>query len=344
MQLEFSIQFGYNDIECGVEREGPGVYNNEVVIQHHDRIVTSSDLGLSVTCQYDLANKTVANLVDLKLTGEITPSLYEESVVDSPNVIMRVADDQGQDTKTAVVGDPLSLIFEILDPDSPYEIFVRDLVALDGATEAELTLIDERGCPADPTIMSELKKSQASDKILVSRFDAFRFPSSDMVQFRAMVTPCMPTCPPVQCDVLDYTGQSRQVESYGRKKRASELAIPRNKRQAEDEEVLVVQTLRIVDKKKLAALPSTQTSNQTEVNFVKETSMLPTHPEKCVEENTLISGAVIFLVIQIIILTMFIFLWKKKRENHAKEVITPAESTTDSLSYMYESGFTRRLQ
>ena len=103
MQLEFSIEFGYNDLDCGVEREGPGVYSNEVVIQHHDRIVTSSDLGLSVTCQYDLANKTVANLVDLKLTGEITPSLYEESIVDSPNVIMRVADDQGQDTKTATV-------------------------------------------------------------------------------------------------------------------------------------------------------------------------------------------------------------------------------------------------
>ena len=98
-QLNFNITFGYNDIECGVEREGPGIYSNEVVIQHHDRIVTSSDLGLSVTCQYDLANKTVANLVDLKLTGEITPSLYEESVVDSPNVLMRVADDQGKNFK-----------------------------------------------------------------------------------------------------------------------------------------------------------------------------------------------------------------------------------------------------
>ena len=40
----------------------------------------------------------------------------------------------GVDTKTAVVGDPLSMIFEILDIESPYEIFVRDLVALDGAT------------------------------------------------------------------------------------------------------------------------------------------------------------------------------------------------------------------
>ena len=97
------------------------------------------------------------------------------------------------------------MIFEILDPDSPYEIFVRDLIAMDGATNTELTLIDDRGCPADPTIMSELRKSLSSDKILVSKFDAFRFPSSDMVQFRAMVTPCMPTCPPVTCDVLGKT-------------------------------------------------------------------------------------------------------------------------------------------
>jgi len=301
--------------------------------------------GLSVTCQYDLTNKTVANLVDLKLTGEITPSLYEEAIVDSPNVLMRVADEQGTDTKTATVGDPLSLIFEIIDPDSPYEIFVRDLVALDGATDVELTLIDSRGCPADPTIMSELKKSANSDKILVSKFDAFRFPSSDMVQFRAMVTPCMPTCPPVTCDVLDYTGQSRQVESYGRKKRWLE-PIDRVKRSSEPDEVLVVQTLRIVDKnqkKALPALPRTLEGNVTN-NFVQEMDISPAvSSHRCVEENTLISGAVIFLVIQVIILTMFVFLWKKKRENQAKEVITPPESTTDSLSYMYESGFARRL-
>lgn len=35
--LEFSIKMDYNDIECGVEREAPGVYTNEVIIQHHDR-------------------------------------------------------------------------------------------------------------------------------------------------------------------------------------------------------------------------------------------------------------------------------------------------------------------
>ena len=47
----------------------------------------------------------------------------------------------GVDTKTAGVGDPLSMIFEILDIESPYEIFVRDLVALDGATGLVTTTI-----------------------------------------------------------------------------------------------------------------------------------------------------------------------------------------------------------
>jgi len=165
-------------------------------------------------------------------------------------------------------------------------------------------------------------------------------------------------------------------QSYGRKKRsttttteqniagykstlleAADAALNRVKRQADPSEVLVVQTLRIVDNNKkfkggaplrlsdnsIPTINNQTVRNTNYHNNVQETSMLPTH-QKCVEENTLISGAVIFLVIQVIILSMFVFLWKKKRENHKNQTISPPESTTDSLSYMYESGFTRRLQ
>ena len=34
-----------------------------------------------------------------------------------------------------------------------------------------------------------------------------------------MVFPCLPTCEPVQCDVMDFGGQIKTEESYGRKKR-----------------------------------------------------------------------------------------------------------------------------
>ena len=67
--MEFSITMRYTDIECGVEREGLGGYINEVIIQHHDSIVTSADLGLQLSCEYDMTNKSVSNEVDLAITG-----------------------------------------------------------------------------------------------------------------------------------------------------------------------------------------------------------------------------------------------------------------------------------
>ena len=38
-----------------------------------------------------------------------------------------------------------------------------------------------------------------SSNSLKTKFDAFKFPSSDTVQFQALVTLCMPTCAPVKC-------------------------------------------------------------------------------------------------------------------------------------------------
>jgi len=61
--LEFELRMAYDDLECNVKHQGLGRYLNDVVIQHHDTIVTSSDLGLAVTCQYDLTNKSVSNEV-----------------------------------------------------------------------------------------------------------------------------------------------------------------------------------------------------------------------------------------------------------------------------------------
>lgn len=251
--LEFELRMGYQDIECNVRQNGLGRYLNDVVIQHHDTIVTSSDLGLAVTCQYDLTNKTVSNEVDLDVTGDIEPALSEEVVVDSPNVVMKITTRDGSDMqRTAEVGDPLALRFEILDESSPYEIFVRELVAMDGTDGGEITLIDARGCPTDHFIMGPIYKGTASGKVLLSHFDAFKFPSSEMVQFRALVTPCMPTCEPVQCDQDDFTGELRSIVSYGRKRRSINSTEIRLRREATSknahDDMLLVQSIQITDK------------------------------------------------------------------------------------------------
>jgi len=219
--LDFELRMNYHDLECNVRQSTAGRYVNDIIIQHHDMIVTSSDLGLALACQYDLTNKSVSNGVDLDVRGDIMPALSEEVIVESPNVIMRITSRDGSDMmRSAEVGDPLALKFEIVDEQSPYEIFIRELVAMDGVDNSEITLIDSNGCPTDHFIMGPIYKGSVSGKMLLSNFDAFKFPSSEVVQFRALVTPCMPSCEPVQCEQEDTSGEFRSLLSYGRKRRS----------------------------------------------------------------------------------------------------------------------------
>ena len=51
----------------------------------------------------------------------------------------------GSDISSAKVGDPLALQFQVIERNSPYQIFVRDLVALDGLDSSEILLIDSDG-------------------------------------------------------------------------------------------------------------------------------------------------------------------------------------------------------
>jgi len=106
-------------------------------------------------------------------------------------------------------------------PLAPYEIFVRDLVAVDGVDSSEIVLIDSNGCPTDPTLMSVVTKANGNSKALVATFEAFKFPTSNIVQFRAVVTPCLFACEPVRCDLSAAPGGANrgEVESYGRRRR-----------------------------------------------------------------------------------------------------------------------------
>ena len=284
---------------------------------------------------------------------------------------MRVADENGQvlasckllgffytfsqDTKTAVVGDPLKMTWEILDQDSPYEIFIRDLVALDGSTDTELLLIDERGCPTDSSIMGEVYRSEKSNRISLSNFDAFRFPTSEVVQFRAMITPCLPKCEPVVCDVLDYTGQTKSVDSYGRKKRSVMSSyvdlMTRKRRAVKPEEMLVVQSLKIVDRYGKKEAEKKSSKENSGFDFLDEDLLSGAgivEPE-CLDKTSMISGAVIFLAAQLVIVILFAMIWRRNQRNSSKgldllEGSTAGTSRADSLSYLYESGFARRLQ
>ena len=80
---------------------------------------------------------------------------------------------------------------------SPYEIFVRELIAKvleihvffsnvkqinqDGNDQNEIMLLDANGCPTEGQIMGPLAKGKKGEaKDLVANFDAFKFPSSEV--------------------------------------------------------------------------------------------------------------------------------------------------------------------
>ncbi|XP_022919452.1 uncharacterized protein [Onthophagus taurus] len=337
--LEFELEMAYDDVECNVRKNGLGRYVNDVVIQHHDKIVTSSDLGLAVTCQYDLTNKSVTNEVDLGVHGDIQPELTEEVTVDSPNVAMKITDRSGGDVMpTAEVGDPLALRFEIMDKNSPYEIFVRELVAMDGVDSSEIVLIDQDGCPTDHFIMGPIYKSADTGKILLSHFDAFKFPSSEVVQFRALVTPCMPSCEPVQCNQEGTTGELRSVISYG-KRRRRRSANPQDN-------YLLVEQIRITDKFGFH-------SQNKSTSVANEAVYLPNSDGGfCINVAGLVVAGTIFLASQLAIIAAWTFIWQRRRidgklnDSMSVSVSLPSvltASRSDSLSKLYDTGYARRF-
>ncbi|XP_037790105.1 LOW QUALITY PROTEIN: uncharacterized protein LOC119585560 [Penaeus monodon] len=316
---EFEIVLPYNDINCDVVQEGPGAFSTNIVIQHHDMIVTSADVGLALHCKYDLKNQTVTNslISGLEVKGALdTAEYFEETIVESPNVVMRVTTPRGDDIFSAQVGDSMALRFEITDEQSPYEIFVRDLIAMDGQDSSEILLIDERGCPTDPTIMSSVVQ-MGSGSVLHAPFQAFKFPASDIVQFRALVTPCLPRCEPVQCSVQGFDGVSRKELSYGRKKR-----------EVHETDIMVVQSVRIKDKFQFSGTRQ----EEVEVDLAQET---------CSSFTGVVVACALFLAAQVVLLMAWSYLWHKKRATKQIDPNPPpslyfgtTSSRTSSTSYL----------
>jgi hypothetical protein len=101
-KMEFELNVGYNDVNCDVERSEDGQFVTDVILQHDDRIVTSTDIGLQVRCRYDMANTTLHQGMEMGL--EMNNMAYaEDTLVGAPNVSMRITDQSGGDISSAKV-------------------------------------------------------------------------------------------------------------------------------------------------------------------------------------------------------------------------------------------------
>lgn len=220
--MDFELSMAFNDA-CSINRNSNnGLFASEIVIQHNDMVVTNADIGLNLKCQYDLRNQTVFNNINLDdfMSGREPIDIASQSaLVRSPNISMQILRHDGNHIQQAQVGDPLMLRFQITDQRSPFEIFVRDLYAMDGVGGTEILLIDGEGCPTDPSIMAAMTNVKSNGQTLEAQFDAFKFPTSETVAFRALVTPCIPHCEPVHCQNRAQDGVLYEAESFGKRRR-----------------------------------------------------------------------------------------------------------------------------
>jgi hypothetical protein len=161
----------------------------------------------------------IGSVFPSSVSGSPNDPLTHEATFHSPVVRMSITDRTGGPVRAAEVGDPLSLRFEITTEngkDSLYDVFIKHIFADDGVDTSELELIDAKGCPTDPSIMGPLRKVQStSSKILEAPFEAFKFPTSAIVQFRALIVPCIAgDCQPVVCTMSSSFLTSSNLAGY----------------------------------------------------------------------------------------------------------------------------------
>merc|ERR1712192_6648 len=115
------------------------------------------------------------------------------STPEAPAPRIRILDSRAKEVETVRIGDRLTFRIEIPEK-TPYGIFARNCVAMAKDSRSTFPIIDENGCPVDPTIFPRFTPDGTA---LQSVYEAFRFTESYGVIFQCNVKYCLGPCQPV---------------------------------------------------------------------------------------------------------------------------------------------------
>lgn len=175
-----------------------------------------------------------------------------------------------------------------------------------------------------------------------------------MVQFRALVTPCMPSCEPVQCDQEESTGELRSVISYGRRRRRRSTSAS----SAQREDLLLVQSIQITDKfgfeRDGKSSASNLTSTQSRDTIFVESQDMTGVNGLCINMAEAIIAGTVFIIAQIVVIAAWTFTWQRRKQilKHQEALSVSVSvpglhsgipSRTDSLCKLYDAGYSRRF-
>lgn len=140
------------------------------------------------------------------------------------------------------------------------------------------------------------------------------------------MTPCMPTCEPVQCD--GGPNELRSVSSYGRRKRRSTSSAP-------TDDMLLVQTIQITDKFGF--------DKQRAGNVTEDAILLRESDVTCVNAAGAMLAAAAFLAAQLVVLAAWTCSWQRRRAAAKAAELLPGPITPSPLK-VYDCNFSRAHQ
>ncbi|XP_062560724.1 uncharacterized protein LOC134225008 [Armigeres subalbatus] len=228
----FRLDLTMGGQDCNTQ-SATGIYSNTVVLQHHSVVMTKADKIYKVKCTYDMSSKNISFGM---LPIRDPEMIHINSSPEAPPPRIRILDARTREVETVRIGDRLTFRIEIPE-DTPYGIFARSCVAMAKDSKSTFQIIDDDGCPVDPTIFPAFTQD---GNALQSIYEAFRFTESYGVIFQCNVKYCLGPCEPAVCE----WGRD-SVESWGRKRRS----VTRNETitEEEEEEMNISQEILVLD-------------------------------------------------------------------------------------------------
>ncbi|PNF20018.1 hypothetical protein B7P43_G06634 [Cryptotermes secundus] len=256
--------------------------------------MTKADKIYKVKCTYDMSSKNITfGMMPIRDPEMISIT----SAPEAPPPRIRIVDSRGREVETVRIGDKLTFRIEIPD-DTPYGIFARSCVAMAKDSKSTFQIIDDEGCPVDPSIFPSFTPD---GNALQSVYEAFRFTESYGVIFQCNVKYCLGPCEPAVCE-----WGHESVESWGRRRRS--IASNRTSNESEDDMTLSqeILVLDFGDEKNSQFLRSEASSS----DFGKDKTV--TIVEPCPTKTSVLAlGVTCALLVLIYISTIFCYYMKK---------------------------------
>ncbi|GLH09041.1 Cuticlin-1 [Gryllus bimaculatus] len=291
---QFRLDLTMTGQDCNTQSV-TGVYTNTVVLQHHSVVMTKADKIYKVKCTYDMTSKNITfGMMPIRDPEMISIT----SAPEAPPPRIRILDSRGREVETVRIGDKLTFRIEIPE-DTPYGIFARSCVAMAKDSKSTFQIIDDEGCPVDPSIFPSFTPD---GNALQSVYEAFRFTESYGVIFQCNVKYCLGPCEPAVCD-----WGHESVESWGRKKRS--IASNHSDSESESDDMTLSQEILVLDfgdEKNSQFLRNEAPSSE----FGKDKTV--TIMEPCPTKTSVLAlGVTCALLILIYISTIFCYYMKK---------------------------------